>query len=125
MQTLSKFAVVGIAGFVIDAAIFMLLIVLNSDPMMARVIAFWSAASFTWWGNRRFTFNRDVSQSPLKQWGSHMLVAHFAGGVNLVVFFVMNLWTPVFIAFPVGVGVATVINFTLVNRYVFSTRQAC
>jgi len=115
-----KFALVGVMGFAFDAAFFYLLIVANVEPMLARVLAFWLAASCTWLGNKYLTFACKVNSGLLKQWGKHMLSAHASGIANLSLFYLLSSQVALPIAFTCGIAVGAIFNYWLSTKYVFT-----
>jgi len=123
MNKISKFGIVGLLGLAFDAIAFTVFLWIIDHLMMARVLAFWLAATITWAGNRHFTYKDDINSEPFKQWLKHMGVAHIAGAINMAVFALMSSMFSVVIAFCVGIGVATFINYTLLNRFVFVSSQ--
>jgi len=93
--------------------------------LTGRLVSFLGAATFTWYMNRKFTFqsrNRDL----LREWCHFLLVNSGGGLVNLVTYAVLIGLVPLVQAFPViGVAVGSLagllFNFTLSHRFVFST----
>ena len=83
LQQLGLFALVGAAGFFVDASVLLLLAkVLGMNIYLARVLSWLAAATFTWRLNRTLTF-RDRAGPVLRQW--LMFLAANAGGglINL------------------------------------------
>ena len=120
MKQLFKYCGVGGFGFLVDALLFLVVALLIDPVIMARLLAFWGAATATWLGNRYFTFSKG-SQSPrFKQWCKHMLTAHVSGAVNLLVFTLLISQIPIPFAFVIGVVSAMSLNFFLAKRYVFA-----
>ena len=52
-----RFAVIGGAAFLVDAGLLYLLIWSGMGPYLGRVISLLTAATCTWLGNRKFTFD--------------------------------------------------------------------
>lgn len=121
MNRFSKFGVVGGLGFMSDAIVFSLLLWLIDYHIIARIMAFWCAATVTWLGNRYYTFEQCDKSDAAAQWGRHMLVAHLAGVFNLMMYYAVALWLPLEVAFIVGVGVGMIANYFLVSRLVYNT----
>lgn len=129
---LGKFALVGGAGFMADAAVFTLCFALGELPLLfARVVAFFVAATVTWLGNRYFTFKditivqrqrRDASLR--EQWLKFIASACVSSLPNFLVFKVVLLvlgtqgGSP-YIALVAGVLAGMVSNYTLSSRWVF------
>lgn len=115
----AKFALVGGIGFIIDGALFYLLVKAELDIISARLIAFWLTASFTWLGNKYLTFNCSLKNNLLKQWGKHMVSSHCSGAVNLVTFYFISLTGALELAFTVGVLLGAISNYWLSDKFVF------
>lgn len=118
----AKFALVGAAGFVVDALVFYVLTQIGLGILPARFIAFWIAATVTWLGNKHFTFACQQKAGLVVQWLKHMASAHGSGAANLVSFYLLSWIYPVAIAFVLGVLVGAVFNYWLSDKFVF--RQA-
>lgn len=119
----AKFALVGGTGFVIDGALFYLLVKAGLEIMSARLIAFWLTATFTWLGNKYLTFNCSLQNNLLTQWGKHMISAHCSGIVNLVTFYFISLTGAFELAFTVGVLLGAVSNYWLSDKFVFGQQK--
>ena len=98
-----RFCSVGAAGFVVDVLIFTALFSVLQHTDIARVLAFWCAATFVWWGNRQLTFNDHSAK--LAQWWRAFIQAHIGGAVNLLCFYWLSQVSNLPIAF-VGGGVS-------------------
>ncbi|NVD06349.1 GtrA family protein [Vibrio sp. JPW-9-11-11] len=123
-----RFACVGSVGFVVDAAVFSLCFYLvGIDPFAARVVAFFCAATVTWYGNRRFTFANSQRQY-LTQWLKFLSGATVSALPNLAVF--KALWlllggaglAPI-IALAAGVLAGMVSNYLISRRWVFKPAE--
>ncbi len=121
-----RFAVVGAAGFVVDAAALHLAIhELDTGLYLGRVISYLSAATATWALNRRFTFYEQRDHLLIREW-SKFLSANLAGGsINYAVYALLVSASAVVAAWPI-IGVAAgsmaglVVNFFLSKRLVFN-----
>lgn len=121
MFTFSRFAIVGALGFVIDAVSFYYFIEIMSLPTSyARTLAFFIAMTFTWLGNRYFTFQQANRLKPLKQFAKHASGACASFVLNFAVFQSL-LWigTPIALAFVLGIAVATLSNYLIAHKAVF------
>lgn len=122
---LLRFAVVGTVGFSVDAAVFSLCFYLGQyDPITSRAIAFFCAASATWYGNRRFTF-ADRDQQVWQQWAKFLSVAMVSAIPNFVVFKVVYLMLGAsgfgpMLALGAGVLAGMTSNYTISRRWVFN-----
>jgi putative flippase GtrA len=119
-----RFAVIGAAGFVVDASCLSLSLALGAGFWLGRLISYLCAATFTWAANRRWNF-RDSQSGAFTQWGK-FLVANSAGGaINYGVYIALIYLLPsIFGAYPVlAVGCGSiaglVVNFTLSKKFVF------
>ncbi|WP_448553609.1 GtrA family protein [Thalassotalea montiporae] len=92
--------------------------------LLARVLAFWVAATFVWWGNRQFTFCEPTSiarNAPkFAQWLKAFASAHLAGCVNIASFYWLNQLTWLPIAFAGGVLAGLMVNYAGAKYYVFA-----
>lgn len=117
---ISGFVFVGAIGFIIDIVFFNILIYLGFDLNLARIFAFWSAASATWWGHRHISF-KAVAGRKLSQWFKHFATCHVTGAVNLAIFYLSYSIIGVHISFILGIVVATGLNFTIGKYFTFNT----
>lgn len=118
-----KFGVIGIVGFAADAIAFTLLYTAIEQLIIARVLAFWLAATVTWFGNRHVTFAGHKSRSVFLQWLKHMGVAHISGAINISSFMYLTHYFSPPVSFCLGIGFATLINYMLLSRFVFSDSE--
>lgn len=114
-----RFALIGGIAFCIDAGLLYLLMWLGLGPYAGRVISLLSAATFTWQGNRRFTFEaRDRPPAGmLGEWAWYMAAMIFGGLVNYGVYALLITYVDFFAAWPVlavavSTGVSMLVNFT-------------
>ncbi|MGF1687920.1 GtrA family protein [Photobacterium japonica] len=140
MKRLIRFSVVGGCGFVVDVCA--LWVFSQWWPFaVARVGAFWLAASSNWWLNRHVTFHSAVKAPPRQQW-MQFVVASCVGFVpNVGCYWVLMQWvTPLvmtmatesslwmmcwpYVGMVPGILLGMVINFTLADRWVFRTARA-
>ena len=84
LRQLVLFALVGGAGFVVDAGLFLIFVkAVGANVYGARVASWLAAATFTWGLNRTLTFRTADRQRPWRQW-LRFLGANLGGGlVNL------------------------------------------
>ncbi len=127
-----RFGAVGAAGYVVDnSVLFAMLHLAGADPYSGRLVSFLAAATFTWWGNRNFTFHEQRALGPLgaaKEW-LRFLAANGVGGlVNLGLYASLVKFAPPpvnnpFLALPIGVLAGLVFNFFLSKKLVFRTTK--
>ena len=125
MSAFLRFALVGAAGFVVnEAALWIALNVLHLGKDVAWFFAFVPAVTFTWWGNRSFTFREHAStgaRAMLNEWVRFVTTNSFGALVNLVIYeLLIHLTTASpLLALACGVLAGMVFNFTLSKRFVF------
>ncbi|HYJ36865.1 MAG TPA: GtrA family protein, partial [Rhizomicrobium sp.] len=110
-----------------DWAVLQLMVHWGSGPYVGRVLSWFCAASFTWAGNRYFTFAASRARGLLgtgKEW-LRFLAANAVGGlVNVGLYSVLVRFAPppfnnLTIALVCGVLLGLVFNFTLSKKVVF------
>jgi putative flippase GtrA len=120
LQQLALFTLVGVAGFVVDASVLLLLThVVGLDIYVARLLSWLTAATATWWLNRTLTF-RDRDAGLLRQW-LKFLAANSGGGlINIGVSsaLIAARLTPV-AAVACGSLAGLLWNFLASRRFVF------
>jgi putative flippase GtrA len=121
----ARFAAVGAAGFVVDAALLQAAIWwLGTGPYVGRVLSFLGAATFTWAANRAYTFAGASDSIPLVQW-LRFLIANSAGAaINFASYSAIVAWAGAGGAWPViGVAVGSIsglgVNFAASRLWVF------
>jgi len=127
-----RFALVGAAGYVVDAAVLALATrSFGLDPYRGRVLSILLAMTATWLGNRYFTFaarRARGSVSAIAQEGLKFAGANMVGAaVNYAVYaalvrFAAPPWSNVFVAQVIGVLAGLAFNFTLSRTLVFRSR---
>ena len=121
-----RFAVIGAAGMPVDWLVLHAMIGTGASRDAARLIAWFCAATFTWLGNRYFTFakQRARGSAVFQEW-LRFLGANSIGGVaNVGTFFLLTHFASspfngTNLAFVCGVLVGLVFNFTLSKKLVF------
>ncbi len=124
-----RFSLVGGSGFGVDVLVFLLISHgFGLNILVARALAFWVAASWTWFCNRRFTYqDRPTSGSPLNQWLRYLIASIIAFIPNwgtftlLITLFPLMASQPV-LAMAVGITVGLIFNFLLTNYVIFKAR---
>ncbi|MGE0114236.1 MAG: GtrA family protein [Steroidobacteraceae bacterium] len=121
-----RFALVGVAGFVVDAAtLYMVMHTLGAGHYSGRAVSYLAAATSTWALNRRYTFIDRRDSNLLREW-LKFLAANAAGGlVNYSVYAALVGTSGLVAAWPVlGVGAGSIaglaVNFTLSRHLVFN-----
>ena len=134
INKLSRFALVGAAAFLIDGVTLLLLYGLLPLPL-ARAIAFWAAASFNWYCNRRWTFADRPTTPKARQYRQFLLSSSMAFVPNWSITLLMlsfpqatvferlgALANPVWVLLAMAPGVLAgmLINYRLSDRWVFA-----
>lgn len=119
-----RFALVGVAGFALDAA---LLAALHDgfglDPFSARLVSISIAAFTTWRFNRVLTFGASDRHQAVEG-ARYATVASLAAGLNYLVYAsALILWRdmPPFAALVVGTAVAMGFSYVGYSRFVFAS----
>lgn len=122
-----RFAVIGALGMPVDWGVLQLMVHWGTGPYLGRMISWFCAASFTWAGNRYFTFAATRARGlagTVQEWG-RFLVANAVGGlVNVGLYSVLVRFAPppfndLTVALVCGVLLGLVFNFTLSRKVVF------
>jgi putative flippase GtrA len=123
-----RFALVGAAGFIVDAAsLYLVVHQLGAGLYSGRLVSYLTAASFTWALNRRYTFHSQRDHNPAREW-LRFLAANAAGGLlNYTVYAVLiNAFETVALWPVIGVAAGSmaglIANFLLSRRLVFNRR---
>lgn len=119
-----RFAIVGAAGFCVDAGILTLLMSMGWDVLLARLISFSLAVSTTWLLNRNWTFHSATPVLGSRQYVLYTAIQIMGALINLGIFTVLiSLYTP-FRAWPwIPLGAAAffalLFNFVATRSLVF------
>lgn len=115
-----RFALVGAAGFVVDASVLYGALALGFGPIAGRLLSYLAAATATWLMNRRFTFASEQPPS-FREWASFIAANAVGGLVNLALYAV--LVTQAELEPVIGVAAGSIaglaINYTLSRFVVF------
>ncbi len=120
-----SFAVVGGIGFIIDALIVSLLVMIYSwGPIRARLVSFTFAVCITWILNRQWTFRSGKNQKKSLELTRYYCVQMSGGGVNLLVYSLILVAVSELQHYPVvplffGSMVAMLFNYFAMKKYVF------
>jgi putative flippase GtrA len=113
-----RFAAVGAAGFLVDVGVLYALHYLGLDLYLARLLSFLAAATFTWLGNRRFTFAAPARRAARLggEWASYVAAMGLGGLVNYGTYAVLITLFELFRAQPwlavaAGTGAGLAVNF--------------
>ena len=123
-QSFLRFALVGVAGFIVDASVLILALSLGADFYTGRLCSFFCAVTATWYMNRIYTF---ASRDPrlLREWG-HFVSANALGGlINYATYALLVTTVGLFASHPIAaVGVGSIAglmwNFLVSHHLVFT-----
>ena len=115
----SRFLLVGGSGFLIDAAVTYVLVLLTIEPWLARVPAIVLAMTYTWVANRYFTY--EVQTAPIsREVLRYALVAWGMALVNYLIYFVLlGLGLRPMAAVTLATACQTIISFYCYRQFVF------
>jgi putative flippase GtrA len=121
-----KFGTVGVFGFGVDTGLLYVGIdLLGLTRIEAGLFSFPFAATFTWFGNRIFTYGHKTHDSIGAQWGKFLIVCAFGLVFNRGTYSLLVTHVPIAFEFPVlallgGTATGMLFNFFAVRRLVFS-----
>ncbi len=118
-----RFALIGGLGFFVDTGALYLLHEIGLNLYIARFFSFTTAASFTWLGNRYYTFESGpaLKCSISKEWFRYVVAMGAGGLLNYAVFaalvalysgFRQDPW----MAVAAGTAAGMLLNFVLARR---------
>ena len=118
-----RFGVVGAAGFLVDVGVLYALHYVGLDLYTARLVSFLVAATFTWVGNRLFTFTAPARRAASLggEWAAYIAAMGLGGLVNYGTYALLITVLALFRAHPrlavaVGTGAGLLINFVTARR---------
>ncbi len=127
-QQFLRFSVVGAVGFLVDVSALYLLIGLGLDLYSARLVSFVCAATFTWIGNRLFTFRESsvARRAPGREWLLYVAAMTLGGLINYGVYAALVTFMDVFrlqpwLAVAAGTAAGLSVNFLLARRILHDT----
>jgi putative flippase GtrA len=121
-----RFALAGIAGLAIDAAVLYLALALGAGYYLGRLVSFLTAVWCTWQINRRVTFAYGLDGPAWRQWWRY-LGAMLGGGIlNYLVYSLVLMYGPPHPLLALaGVGAGSLagmaLNFASAKLLVFRT----
>ena len=125
-----RFGIVGTGGFVVNwLALYVALHVAHIDKYSGWLAAFLVAVTFTWWGNRTFTFRDSAAgEGLIYEWGKFFVANSLGAVCNFAVYFVLVTFVapPIgdpLVAIAAGTLVGLVFNFSTSRRFVFNRRS--
>jgi putative flippase GtrA len=119
MAAFLRFLLVGGSGFLVDAGLTMLLLRLGQQPWQARLPALLAAMLFTWWANRRFTYQVRRSGSAAEA-GRYVVVAAVVATGNYGLFLLLvAVGLPALLALVLATTAQTLVSFMAYRHFVF------
>ena len=125
VRQFGKFGIVGALGFIVDSGLLYFgIYVLGLGHDAAGLFSFPFAVTFTWIGNRLFTF-RDAPRMPMaKQWAKFAAVCAIGLVFNRGTYILLNHTVPLVYSYPVlgllaGTAAGMFFNFFAARRHVF------
>lgn len=128
-----RFAMVGAAGFVVDETVLGLLHNLAGlHATVAGALSIFCAMTFTWLGNRSFTFHAHAARGAramAAEWLRFAAANSVGAIINYSTFLLLVNWAPSpasnpFLAKAAGVGAGMILNFLSARRLVFRAHHA-
>ncbi len=124
-----RFSVIGGLAFIVDVGVLYFLHSRGIDLYTARVFSFISAATFSWAGNRLYTFRSTATQLRKlpAEWLKYLLAMLLGGGVNYAVYslavaqFELVRSQP-WLGVAAGTGCGLLINFILARKILYLNR---
>jgi putative flippase GtrA len=119
-----RFAIVGVVGFLVDAAVAYLCIYgLGMSPLLARGPSFFCAVTTTWALNRVWSF-RSAGGGPLGEWAKYVAANSIGLGVNALTYAVTLALVPPgpltpLLGIALGSVAGLIFNYTASRRFVF------
>jgi len=120
---LTRFALVGGLGFLVDASVLTLLVNgLDKNHFSARAVSFALAVTVTWLANRRWTF--EPTEHRGKEYAGYITTQIIGAVINLGIYVLLIQLLPQLAKLPViplacGALVALIFNFFTARRFVF------
>lgn len=120
-----KFGTVGFIGFFADLGLFHVgLDLIGLDHYSSALFSFPFAATFTWAGNRYFTFRGNHAGTMRAQWVRFLTVSACGLVLNRGTFSILTATVPLVYKFPIlgllaGTGAGMFFNFFFARKLVF------
>jgi putative flippase GtrA len=126
LKLLSKFALVGLSGVVVNMAIYMSVIAVHDNYLIAAGCSFGAAVTNNFIWNVLWTFKgRAVNRSVVRKYVNFFVISTLNLGVNLLIlqFLVESLHVHQIMAQFVAIAMASGLNFSLNYWITFGERQ--
>jgi putative flippase GtrA len=124
LRDFRRFCIVGAAGFVVDAGLFLGLLAAGADAYVARAASVLVAVTATWWLNKEWTFRPEGGSAKQGTYLAYLAVQSGGMVVNYAVFAGVQSLVPAGVlpslfALMCGAAVALVVNFAGARGVVF------
>jgi len=124
-------AVGGVGFFVNEAALVLARAVMHLGDHWAWLFSYVVSVTFTWWGNRTFTFHEHKSRGHFGifgEWVRFVAINSFGAAANFAMYAFLIAFAPwplnvPYVALFFGVLVGMVFNYTLAKRLVFRAHR--
>lgn len=121
------FSAVGASGLLVDLLCYLALQWAGVEHRLARFLSFWPAVSWNWALNRGLTFSERARQPHLGQWARFMASSLIGLAVNVGSYALLTSYVELFdrhrlLAFFLGVGLGSLVNFVVADLYVYRRR---
>jgi len=121
-----RFSIIGSLAFVVDVGVLYLLHARGMDLYTARVFSFIAAATFSWLGNRLYTFGSTATQLRKLpgEWLKYLFAMLLGGSVNYAIYSLAISLFELILAHPwMGVAAGTagglLVNFILARKILY------
>lgn len=117
------FLIIGGIAFIIDAGILQGLVIVGVDPYVARLFSIFTAIVFTWWFNRKHSFQIDTKPN-LKEFLKYFSTSAAGASINwvsysvLIIYFIIDS-NYLVVAAGIATCIAMVFNFLSMKYLVF------
>jgi putative flippase GtrA len=121
-----SFLGVGLAGMVVDGAIFFTALALGAHFLASRLLASLVSITATWLLNRFLTFNEGRLASLLPEYVRYLLASSVGAFTNAAVSFPVSLIDAAYLhlpAYAAGAAAGLMLNFILYDNVVFTGRR--
>jgi putative flippase GtrA len=129
LDRISRFAAVGILGFVVDAGVLWLAMHWAGLGLYSgRIVSFALGATATWYCNRSFTYrDRETSERLHQQWLRYMAASVAGAASNYATYAGLVATCPFLVRHPTlavaaGSGAGLLFNYSAYSRFVFRAR---
>jgi putative flippase GtrA len=128
LREVGRFAATGIVAFVVDVAVFnLVLLAVGAGPVTAKLVSSVAAITTAFLGSRYYTWADRPRRDPVRQYAMFFFLSVVAAGIQVLTIVVANdvlgFTGPVadnISGNVVGMGLATIFRFFTFRRFVFA-----